>query len=352
MSDMLARLMALAAMQSGGADLSDYYTKAETDRRISDEVARIVSDAPEDFDTLRELSDWIATHEESAAAMNSAIQANTAGVAALYAEVATKAPQSTTYTKNEVDAALSDKVDKVTGKGLSTNDFTDADKANLTTALATANAAAPQATTYTKTEVDTALAAKLNTADVDVALSSTSTNPVQNKAVQAPVARLIDAAAKNLLYIHDQNVEAQGISYVVKDGIVSASGTATGTPSSRANLNSVLLLPGEYTFSGCPANGSDTTYRVDLYTSTDDANYTLDNNMIDRGTGVAFTISTQMYVRPTIRFQNGYVATNLAFKPMVCTAEDYDISPEFVPYTPTMREMYEMLLALQNAQNG
>ena len=110
MSDMLARLMALAAMQSGGADLSDYYTKAETDRRISDEVARIVSDAPEDFDTLRELSDWIATHEESAAAMNSAIQANTAGVAALYAEVATKAPQSTTYTKTEVDTALAAKL--------------------------------------------------------------------------------------------------------------------------------------------------------------------------------------------------------------------------------------------------
>ena len=106
MSDMLARLMALVAMQSGGADLSDYYTKAETDRHISDEVARIVSDAPEDFDTLRELSDWISTHEESAAAMNSAIQANTAGVAALYAEVATKAPQSTTYTKTEVDTAL------------------------------------------------------------------------------------------------------------------------------------------------------------------------------------------------------------------------------------------------------
>lgn len=109
MSDMLARLMALAAMR--GADLSDYYTKAETDRHISDEVARIVSDAPEDFDTLRELSDWIATHEESAAAMNSAIQANTAGVAALNTEVATKAPQSTTYTKAEVDTLLTGKAD-------------------------------------------------------------------------------------------------------------------------------------------------------------------------------------------------------------------------------------------------
>lgn len=247
-----------------------------------------------------------------------------------------------------VAQAISTKVDKETGKGLSTNDFTNADVANLETALTKANAAAPQATTYTKAEVDTALAAKLNTADVDAELSSTSTNPVQNKAVHAPIARLVDSGAKNLLLIRDQSAEIQGISYVANDGIVSTSGTATGTPSSRTNLNPVLLPPGEYTFSGCPANGSDTTYRVDLYTSTDDANYTLDNSMIDRGTGVTFTISTQMYVRPTIRFQNGYVATNLVFKPMVCTAENYEISPVFVPYTPTMREMYEIILAMQN----
>ena len=100
-----------------------------------------------------------------------------------------------------METEIDGKVDKETGKGLSTNDFTNADKADLAAALNIANAAAPQSTTYTKAEVDTALAAKLNTADVDAALSSTSTNPVQNKAVQAPVARLVDAGAKNLLKI-------------------------------------------------------------------------------------------------------------------------------------------------------
>lgn len=59
-----------------------------------------------------------------------------------------------------VAQAISTKVDKETGKGLSTNDFTDTDKANLTTALETAEAAAPQSTTYTKSEVDTLLADK------------------------------------------------------------------------------------------------------------------------------------------------------------------------------------------------
>lgn len=32
---------------------------------------------------------------------------------------------------------------------------------------------------------------------------------------------------------------------------------------------------------------------------------------------------------------------------MICTAADYDISNQFVPYAPTNRELYEMILALQ-----
>ncbi len=83
---------------SGNADLSDYYTKLQTDELISGKVAEIIADAPEDFDTLKELSDWIYSHEDSAAAMNSAI---------------------------------SGKVDKVSGMGLSQNSFTNAEKSKL-----------------------------------------------------------------------------------------------------------------------------------------------------------------------------------------------------------------------------
>ena len=43
---------------------------------------------------------------------------------------------------------------------------------------------ADKSTTYTKNEIDTSLAEKLNIADVDDALNSTSTNPVQNKIVK------------------------------------------------------------------------------------------------------------------------------------------------------------------------
>lgn len=47
------------------------------------------------------------------------------------AKVDSAAQQATTYTKTEVNATLDGKVDKVAGKGLSTNDFTNADKSKL-----------------------------------------------------------------------------------------------------------------------------------------------------------------------------------------------------------------------------
>ena len=114
---------------------SGFITESETDKRITEKVAEIVADAPEDFDTLKEISDWISGHEKSAAAMNSAISANASAISseatARQNADALKADKSTTYTKTEVDSALSGKVDKVSGKGLSTNDYTTAEKTKL-----------------------------------------------------------------------------------------------------------------------------------------------------------------------------------------------------------------------------
>lgn len=94
---------------------------------VSTKVDNIIEDAPEAYDTLKEISDYISTHE----------------------------------TEYEALLAISNnKVDKVEGKGLSTNDFTDE------------------------------LLNKLNGIDdgatdiiVDDTLSSTSENPVQNKVI-------------------------------------------------------------------------------------------------------------------------------------------------------------------------
>ena len=45
------------------ANSADIYTKSETDTKITEKVAEIVAGAPADFDTLKEMSDWIYNHE-------------------------------------------------------------------------------------------------------------------------------------------------------------------------------------------------------------------------------------------------------------------------------------------------
>lgn len=45
-------------------------------KAVSDGIAKVVAGAPEDFDTLKEMSDWINSHESSASSMNSQIQDN------------------------------------------------------------------------------------------------------------------------------------------------------------------------------------------------------------------------------------------------------------------------------------
>ena len=55
-------------------------TAAQIREQISTKISEIVADAPESFDTLKEISDWISTHEGSAATMNSSIAANTKAI--------------------------------------------------------------------------------------------------------------------------------------------------------------------------------------------------------------------------------------------------------------------------------
>ena len=69
------------------ANSADVYTKSETATKIMDKVAEIVAGAPADFDTLKEMSDWIANHEGSAAAMNAAINTNSTNIANLQSEI-------------------------------------------------------------------------------------------------------------------------------------------------------------------------------------------------------------------------------------------------------------------------
>lgn len=114
---------------------------------VNNAIAKVVNNAPEDFNTLKEMSDWIAEHENDATAMNTAILENKNDLAqeitdrknadtSLQNQINGKADSSHThddryYTESEIDTKLSNKVDKVSGKGLSTNDYTTTEKNKL-----------------------------------------------------------------------------------------------------------------------------------------------------------------------------------------------------------------------------
>lgn len=68
---------------------ADETTEGSVKKQVADAVAKIVSEAPEAYDTLKEISDWISTHADSASTMNSNILANTQGIAALQTLIGT-----------------------------------------------------------------------------------------------------------------------------------------------------------------------------------------------------------------------------------------------------------------------
>ena len=64
-------------------------------KAVADAVAKIVADAPEAYDTLKEISDWISTHTSDAATMNSQIKTNKEDITKLKTLIGTL-PESAT----------------------------------------------------------------------------------------------------------------------------------------------------------------------------------------------------------------------------------------------------------------
>lgn len=221
--------------------------------------------------------------------------------------------------KKYVDDNVSDKVDKVSGKGLSTNDYTTADKEKLT-----------------------GIEEQANKTVVDDTLSDSSTNPVQNKVVQAPFAKLVNAGQKNLLKITGTSQTIRGVTFTVSDdGTVTVNGTNTGTSSATfilvPNQQAILIPDGDYWFLGCPQGGGANTFDLRWF------RYSPNTSAYDTGSGVAIhkngnTTDSNI----AIVIKSGVTVNNITFTPMLCTAEDYKISPEFVPYRPSYDELTEL----------
>lgn len=89
--------------------LSAINSKVESSE-LATALADLVDSAPETLDTLKELADALGNDPNFATTISN--------------QLGNKADKSQVYTKTEVNNQLANKVDKVTGKQLSTEDFT------------------------------------------------------------------------------------------------------------------------------------------------------------------------------------------------------------------------------------
>ena len=113
-------------------------------KTVTDEIAKVVADAPESLDTLKEISDWISSHESDASAMNSAIKTNTDNITELQTNKADNSDLNLHTSNIDIHVTtdektlwntVNDKVDKETGKSL----LADTDKANYDDAVSKAH---------------------------------------------------------------------------------------------------------------------------------------------------------------------------------------------------------------------
>ena len=131
-------------------------------KKVADAIAGVVASAPEDFDTLKEVADWIANDTTGAAKMQADI-AKLNGADTVEGSVAKQVKDAVAAEAAIARAAEklnADDIDAAEGRILAIEQdyLKTADKTELngliSAAQAKADAAAPQATTYTKDEVD------------------------------------------------------------------------------------------------------------------------------------------------------------------------------------------------------
>lgn len=209
--DDTAITQAVEELQTSKANADDVYNKDETYNKdeiinqIITKVAEIVAGAPENFDTLKELADWIDSHEDSAAAMNTAIKQNATDIA-------------NRYTKTESD-------NKYLGK------------------------------------TATAAAAALDGAGGNIAEQFKQTR----KTIKINQRTLGTQATKNVLKTKKISQTMNGITAITNDdGSIRVTGTATHP--TYFNLYSDFTVPesANYVLSGCPSGGGTTHYQLYL----------------------------------------------------------------------------------------
>lgn len=154
--------------------------------------------------------------------------------------------------------------------------------------------------------------------------------------VEAPL--MIGNAMRNLLKPPLAAHSGYGIKMTkINDGTLKLNGTARGNYVFYLQGYSSQSVPFENTVGGCkmlgcPINGSQDTYRIDVcYYNSSELNSELKAVASDIGNGVIID-DAYPYLNYRLYINNGTTVTNLIFKPMVTTDLEATID-DFVPYS-------------------
>lgn len=198
---------------------------------------------------------------------------------------------------------------------------------------------------YTAAQTDSLLAGKQDN------LTQAQLDTIDNAAATLP--ELVDAGAKNKLPLTLSEMQAQntggtwsgnaytynGITFTVNsDMSITVIGTLTGDRSLFRLFYNRPNSWGGQILSGCPIGGGSSTWQ--LIAEQNAAPW--GNIATDRGSGaiISTNTATNIYCYITIVSTS---PVNLTFKPMICTSADWAVSQEYVPYCPSLYELYQLV---------
>ena len=168
------------------------------------------------------------------------------------------------------------------------------------------------------------------------------TNPLKTSLISQ-----INSGGKNALHFDVLSAgSVNGLTFAINsDFSVTVSGTQTNPNNASfafLRLGSDTpyyiddLCNGNYFLSGCPSGGSDSTYRM----------YAAKGSYVeyDYGSGVLLESTAETGIQLVIWIAPNYtIDTALTFYPMIDLKTDHDISPTYEPYCPTLSELYALV---------
>lgn len=282
-----------------------------------------------------------------------------------------KANATDVYSKSDVDTALDGKVDKETGKRLSTNDYTNAEKTKLAGIEAQANkttvddalsgsstnpiqnkvvksaldSKADASTTYTKTEVDTALSGKQNAIDSSHKLSADLVDDTSTTNKFATAAEL-EQIQTNKSNISTANAELIELVDSGAKNLWSFGGSIEKASSGTAISTAFTLKAGTYVFSCKIASGGTGSTQLKFTDGSSSGTTVATQTWSNTTAGtMSFTYTLTSDATYVVMYTNGSFSYTEC---MLCSKAAWDVSQKFVPYLPTYEDTVEQVAENEN----